>query len=121
MMNNWDKPSAREAAMWDFCKRMRDPANAAERERCKKDRWYAKTCFAKDWFYLEGDPAAGAFETIPSGVEFRVYEVDPPDKRDDMVIIILPKDNVPLPIPDHKVRGIEDVWRCTWPSYLAVD
>jgi hypothetical protein len=117
-MHNWTDFKARENALWDFCRRMR--ANRIERERCKKDRWYAKTYFAENWFYLEGDPQAGNFATIPAEVEFRVYEIDPPAQRDDLVTIVLPSDDAPLPLPDHRCRGIEDVWRCTWPSYLTV-
>jgi hypothetical protein len=119
MYTNWTNLPAREKALWDFCKKMADPANAAMRERCIKDHWYAKTCFAEDWFYLEGDPAAGDFKVIPSEVEFRVYDFDP-EKRGDLVTIVLPPKDTPLPVPDQKVRGLEIVWRCTWPTYLTL-
>ncbi len=111
-MEDWTCPDAREKATWDFCKRMRD--NPDERERCKNDRGHAKACFARNWFYLEGDPNADKIP-IPSGVEFRIYDVEPISKRDEIVTIVLPDVDDP-----QSAMSLEDVWRCTWTPYVAL-
>lgn len=120
-MENWLDPKACEDATWDFCKRMRLPENAANREKCRTDNAFARKCFAEGWFYLEEDPQRDRnFRPVPSGTEFRVYNDDEKARRSTLVTIILPPDSDPIPLPSRLTVPAEDVWRGAWFPYLAL-
>jgi hypothetical protein len=115
-MENWLDPKACEEATWDFCNRMRKDPN--ERQRCLTDPAYARTSFAKGWFYLEEDPNRDKnFKPVPQGTEFRVYNEDEKDRRQKLVTIVLPADSAQLPLPARMIKPAEAVWKGTWFPY----
>ncbi|HKP05610.1 MAG TPA: hypothetical protein VJU77_19825 [Chthoniobacterales bacterium] len=115
-MDHWLDPDACEQATWDFCKKMRD--NPAERERCRTDHAYARESFAKDRFYLEENRDRDtAFAPIPTDVEFRVFNEDDKEKRQKLVVIVLPDDRMELPMPARMIKPAEAIFKGAWFPY----
>jgi hypothetical protein len=115
-MNNWLDPEACEEATWDFCDKMR--ADPTERQKCLADPAYARKSFAKDRFYLAEDPNRDKnFIPIPEKTEFRVYNEDEKERRQNLVTIVLPADNETLPLPARQIKPAEAVWKGTWFPY----
>ena len=119
-MHSWDTDQpgrdARAEATRLFCERL--DADANERKACTEPtdagRRRAKEVFAElGGFYLQGDPNCPAgTKAIPNETVFRVYEYDPPDRRDELVTIVLPQGATPK--PGDFVAS--DYYRCTyWP------
>jgi hypothetical protein len=114
-MSDWQIPADRRTATEAFCIYLHNPANAQDRKDCtittsnvnNPASAYAK---AKEIFAREG-----GFATIPSSVEFRVYESTDLMPRDNLVTIVLPRPDIPLPTGPSFDASI--VWRCTWTPY----
>lgn len=120
-MSDWQSPDDRRTATRAFCVYLHNPANAQDRKDCtitmanvnNPSLAYAK---AKEIFAREG-----GFATIPSAVEFRVYESDLLP-RDNLVTIVLPRPDIPLPTGPSFDASM--IYRCTWTPYrmsLLVD
>src|ERR1044071_194801 len=105
-MDHWLDPDACEQATWDFCKKMRD--FPSERKLCRENPKHARESFAKDRFYLEEDPNRDtSFVPIPQDVVFLVYNEDEKERRQKHVIIVLPDDNMELPMPARMIKPAE--------------
>ena len=117
-MRDWNETSDRIAATWDFCERLRRAPD--EKEKCIADGKHARAYFAEGWFDLAENPNADPERAIPEDIEFRVFNYKPIPKRDKLVVLVIPPDEAPLPLLARPTEPVEDVWRCTWPSYLTL-
>lgn len=118
-MNDWKKEAvqARIDATWAFCKYAEDYPEEVPRLR-RSPKAVRRLMATLGHFYLEEDPkrpqdVAG----IPEDAEFRVFEFDPPDERDDLITIVLPPSRKAE--GDKRRRDATEVWRCSYPPWLA--
>ncbi len=121
-MNSWstDNIEPRRKATWKFCEYLDDPSHNDERERCKDDPDEARKLFARlGEFYLEEDLPPDAppdMKPIPKTTRFWVYDEDPKEKRDGLVMIVLPnRGELPLGNEFEPTR----YYRCTYDPYAS--
>ena len=112
-MNDWRTISARQDAVRAFVEYLQKPENKADRERCRKDRPFAKKlCAEKGGFEIEGSVPDD--KKIPQKMEFRVYEEKDTKQRDeDLGIMVLPEK------PQDSV-DVNQVWLCTWNDWTSL-
>jgi len=128
-MNDWKNPDHRKSGTVAFCTFLHDPANQAVRNQCTITSnttnfaaayEMAKRVFAQQGgFVREEDYAQGQApkQAIPSAVEFRVYEELEMIPRDNLVTIVLPRPDQPLPI--GQAFDVFAIYRCTWSPWSA--
>lgn len=109
-MNSWKDIEARRRAVAAFVKHV--AANPEDRVRVTRDRNYAKELFARLGEFEIGSSGPDATK-IPARMEFRVYDRENTQARDeDLGIIVLP----------DMIQGevdVDEVWRCTWPDWTS--
>ena len=129
-MNDWKNADHRRAATRTFCEWLHDPANIQDRLDCtiklsnetdptaayKKARelFADKGGFVREESYA---PGTAPKEAIPAAVQFRVYEETELIPRDNLVTLVLPRPDQPLPTgTSFKVMKY---YRCTWTPWRS--
>lgn len=129
-MSDWRIEDDRRTATRNFCAFLHNPANAQDRNDCtiRTENAHnpfpvyakAKEVFAREGgFTIEEDfpPGRAPEEAIPAAVEFRVYEERERFPRDNLVTLVLPRPDMPLPTgPSFKVSKY---YRCTWTPWRS--
>jgi hypothetical protein len=92
------------------------PENVEARTNCKSDPVFARKLFAQlGGFCLEEELApdeANPIVPIPNLTEFRVFEATDMMPRDELVTLVLPSRDRPL--PETTKIDTSDIYRCTW-------
>ena len=112
-MSDWSKIDHRKQAVKDFVKRLSKPGNEQERADVLSNKCKARQVFAE----AGGFEIAGAIPDktkIPANMEIRVYEKNPPTKRDeDLGVMVLPEQLIGEP-------DVVEIWRCTWIDWTSL-
>jgi hypothetical protein len=128
-MKDWTNPNDRKAGTENFCRFLHDPANLEVRKQCtiRKDTTdptaayaKAKKVFAEQGGFVREEDVTSDQDpkkAIPKAVEFRVYEETDILPRDNLVTMVLPRPDQPLPNLSVDVR---DVYRCTWSPWATL-
>ena len=123
-MRDWRIIDDRRAATIIFRDIMEKPANADRKKKCCDNPTEAKKQFAiLGEFYLHGETLAGQPAKpanvneieIPEIVEFRVYDSKDEQRRNELVVLVLPSSKGEMSAEPT------DIWIAGWPQWKTIE